>query len=76
MAYTKDMRSNQTRHFEVQVDGEFVGVEKCRDTLGGWSNLMDRVAAQLEVDRLRSSDRGETWTAGDRQVRFVEVSAR
>lgn len=66
---------NSNHHFEVLVDGSIAFTEKCRNSWGGFLNLMDRVAGRLGVERLRSEDGGETWLADGHRVEFVEVHA-
>lgn len=68
-------RNNTTVHFEVTIEGRFVFAEKCRDSIGGFANLMSRLEAVFGA-RLRSTDLGLTWTvsAGKLAGKAVTIS--
>ena len=76
MSMSFSAHSNNTSHFLVTTStGETFG-EKCRDSLGGFDNMMKRVATRLGADRLRPLNGGDTWTANGTTVTFDEMSAR
>lgn len=65
---------NQDRTFEVvTVDTDtLVCVEKCRNSLGSWAKMMDRLATRFG-SQLSSDDEGQTWKAGGLHVRLLDV---
>ena len=72
------MRSNATLHHEV-VDlstSEVLFTEKCRNSMGGFRNMMDRMEGRLG-GRLRCEDASAeelVWVCNERRFALREVN--
>mgnify|MGYP003674545290 CR=1 len=68
-------RTNTSTFFELRFADGTVVAEKCRNTLGGWTNMVDRLEARFGVaahspQRLRMADATSGTVAG---LAFVVV---
>lgn len=68
------MNRNATRHYVFKFSNGEVITEKCRNSFGGFDNLVTRLAKTLGVSRLdvRFND-GESGTVGDLSFTITEV---
>jgi len=62
-------RTNTSTFFELRFSDGTVVMEKCRDTLGGWTNMAARIEARFGVaahsaQRLRMADATHGTVAG------------
>ena len=70
-------RNNTTNTVEIRFeDGEVFG-EKHRNSIGGFANMMTRIAERTDCDRIRPTGDeigGEiVWTAGERRFVVAQV---
>lgn len=67
-------RQNRTNHFEVTfADGETF-TETAKNSVGGWANMMSRVAARNGATHCTpANDEGTAWTVAGRSFTVAQV---
>lgn len=60
-------RTNTTEHYEITFDNGDSYVDKCRASIGGFQNLLERAAARVGAESVSSlgDPDGRHWRAGD-----------
>lgn len=69
-------RNNDTKHFEIRFDDGEVVHEKCRDSIGGFQNMINRLRAHTGADNWGPNAVkvvGQRGSANGRPFTIVEV---
>lgn len=65
---------NRTNHFALHFEDGSVVVEHARNSLGGWANMMARVAAANGAERVEAVDaEAGAWSVAGRRFTVEQV---